>query len=245
MMTRSSHIEGTDGRPGASAGDCAVQVGRVPGATLDRHFTRFTEGPHTRRDIRAGSTFRAALSLDRFIEGARVIDRPEDSNSCARAVLHQAPFKTSNAGQFGPGCVCACPYQGASRGCWPTDGATIFRFPPAGLHSDPNRASTGSAAPQGRSGLIRKSRRLSALPHNALRRVGDIVAGEAATACGLAKFSTGRLQLGGDAARDGAQAFKRCRVIGLSSHGLNHGAARESFAPIPHPKSDTAYVRCG
>jgi len=89
-------------------------------------FTRFTEGTHTRRDIRAGSTFRAALSLDRFIVGVRAIGRPEESNSCARAVLHQAPFKTSNAGHLGPGCVCACPYQGASRGCWPTDGATIF-----------------------------------------------------------------------------------------------------------------------
>lgn len=128
-----------------------------------RRTSRFTEGTHTRRDIRAGSTFRAALSLDRFV-GAACGTRPEDSNSCARAVPHQAPFKTSSAGQFGPGCVCACPCQGASRGCWPTNGATRFT---SGLLSRaarlrrPHRAVPRGAPTSVRRGASQPPRRLA------------------------------------------------------------------------------------
>lgn len=42
----------------------------------------------------------------------------------------EVPFLTDDARQFGRGCVCACPYQGASRGCRPGSGAARVSLRP-------------------------------------------------------------------------------------------------------------------
>lgn len=73
-----------------------------------------------------GSTLCAALNLDRLIGGARAVGRPENSEICAQVVPHQVPFLTDDARQLGRGRVCACPYQGASRGCRLRSGATLI-----------------------------------------------------------------------------------------------------------------------
>lgn len=83
------------------------------------------QGTHTRRDMRVGSTLRAALNLDRFMAGVRARMAGE-LHLRARAVPHQVPLLTDDARQSGRGRVCACPYQGASRGCRLRGGATLI-----------------------------------------------------------------------------------------------------------------------
>lgn len=210
--------------------DEALSVGlcRRPGRghhhTLGRifDFEKFTEGTHTRRDIRARSTFRAALSLDRFV-GAACGTRPEDSNSCARAVPHQVPFKTSNAGHLGPGCVCACPYQGASRGCWPTNGA-IDLIPAT------NRAGNCGPIPQidtaGRAFASHTASRAALQPRRlrvgpvcrCLRRVGGPTARATVTMTRARNFVVSRPQPGSYPADDGANPLEG---FGLFTHAKN------------------------
>lgn len=118
---------------------------------------RYTKRAHTPRVLRIGSTFCAALDLDRstWLSGGIQL--------CVQAVPHQAPFKTSSAGQFGPGCVCACPYQGASRGCWPRNGAKRFtsgRLSRAARLRSPHRV-TPSATNSVRRGAVPHPKRLA------------------------------------------------------------------------------------
>lgn len=196
-----------------------------------REVSRYTKRAHTPRVLRIGSTFCATLDVDRsatWLTGGIQL--------CVQAVPHQAPFKTSNAGQFGPGCVCACPYQGASRGCWPTDGAKRFtsgRLSRAARLRRPQRAVPRGAPTSVRRGASQPPRRLA-----------THLTGGASARRRVSEFFATALNPCQDAPRGDTYAFKGLLGVGLL-HAQQHGESFGSLSEIIGSETETSDARCG
>lgn len=111
------------------------------------NFLEIHRGTHARRGMKAGGTFCATPSLDRHIAGAWRHRLAGGLQFCAQVVSPWVPLLTDSARQFGRGCVCACPYQGASCGCRLRSGATHSlrpaNLPPAGATRPPSHTPQG------------------------------------------------------------------------------------------------------
>lgn len=226
------------------------QQERAPGratATLGRKLNsvEIHQGTHTRRDMRVGSTLRAALGLDRFIGGARFATlRPEESELCARAVPHWVPLLTDDARQFGRGCVCACPCQGATCGCRLRSGATLIflrpaHLPPAGatrpLPTHPKVRSSGALAPNERATL-------SAVHGPAHSRPSAASGG----AIPRRSFSLRRLQPGSDTAQDITQLLGSATpLVGGLRHARQIGGVDVREAEIARLHSGEVFRERG
>lgn len=134
----------------------------------------------------------------------------------------EVPFLTDDARQFGRGRVCACPYQGASRGCRPGDGAARVSLRPVPngprRSAHPKRRSPGALDPKLERAILFAIRgpahsRPSIACGGLSARRGILAANVGGCSLSIAR----RREFGDQAARDLAELSPR-----LLSGGLRH-----------------------